>query len=174
MYLIKTKSEALEKFEKFKTCVEKESGKVLKILRTDGGGEHTSHAFEDFCQSKGIKHEISAPYTPQHNGLVERRNCTIMNMARCLLKGKNLPQSFWAEVVSTIVYLHNKCPTKHIEGKVSLEIWTGAKPFVRHLKVFGSLAVTHVADQKRTKLEDKGEPIVFVGYHVTGHTNYMI
>ncbi|WVY96775.1 hypothetical protein V8G54_028926 [Vigna mungo] len=152
-----TKDETLEVVKKHVTRVERESGKVMKILRTDGGGEFTSHSFEDFCQNRGIKHEIIAPYTPQHNGLVERRNCTIMNMA-----------SFWAEAVSTVVYLLNKCPTKRIEGKVSLEVWTGAKPPVKHLRIFGSLTFTHVAHQKRTKLEDKSESMVFMGYHATG------
>lgn len=59
------------------------------------------------------------------------------------------------------------CPTRKVGGKVPLEIWTGEKPYVAHFKLFGSLSFTHVADQKRTKLEDKGELMVFVGYHVT-------
>ncbi|WVZ24094.1 hypothetical protein V8G54_002638 [Vigna mungo] len=167
-FMIKAKSEALEIFKKYVVNVERESGKTLKILRTDGGGEFTSHAFELFCQEKGITHEVTAPYTPQHNALVERRNRTIMNMARCLLKEKELPQNLWAEAVSTVVYLLNRCPTKRIERKVPLAVWTGTTPSVRHLKIFGSLAFVHVADQKRTKLEDKGEPMVLVGYHPTG------
>lgn len=127
-----------------------------------------SHAFEDFCQKKGINHETTVPYTPQHNALVERRNRTIMNTAICLLKEKNVPRNFWAEAVVTVVYLLNKCPTKRIKGKVPLEIWTGITPSVKHLKVFGSLAFIHIADQRRTKLEDRSEPMVFMGYHPTG------
>ncbi|XP_017434593.1 uncharacterized protein LOC108341418 [Vigna angularis] len=68
LYLIKAKSEVLEMFKRFKAGVEKESGKVLKILRTDGGGEYTSHTFESYCQSNGIMHEVTTPYMPQHNG----------------------------------------------------------------------------------------------------------
>lgn len=93
VFVIKTKAEALEVFKKYVANVERESGKVLKVLRTDSGGEFTSHAFELFCQEKGITHEVTAPYTPQQNALVERRNHTVMNMARCLLKEKNLPQN---------------------------------------------------------------------------------
>lgn len=89
--VIKTKNEAFEVFKKFVANVEKESGKTLKVLQTDGGGEFTSHAFEEFCQEKGIAHEITAPYTPQHNTLVERKNRTIMNTTRCLLKEKSFP-----------------------------------------------------------------------------------
>lgn len=73
VYVIKTKSCALEIFIRFKAHVERESGRQLKILRTDRGGEYTSTAFESHCQECGITHEIIALYTPQHNGLAERR-----------------------------------------------------------------------------------------------------
>ncbi|XP_019459894.1 PREDICTED: uncharacterized protein LOC109359651 [Lupinus angustifolius] len=61
---------------------EKQSGKNLKIIRTDGGDEFTSREFENFYLDQGIVHEIIAPYTPQHNGVVERRNMIVMNMVR--------------------------------------------------------------------------------------------
>ncbi|WVZ24270.1 hypothetical protein V8G54_002814 [Vigna mungo] len=167
VYVIRMKGETLEVFKKYIANVERESNKTLKVLRTDDGGEFTSHAFEEFCQKKGINHEITAPYTPQHNALVERRNRTIMNTTRCLLKEKNVPRNLWAEAVATAVYLLNRCPTKLIKGKVPLEVWTGTTPSVKRLKVFGSLAFVHVADQKCAKLEDKSEPMVFMGYHPT-------
>jgi len=72
----------------FKILVEKQSGKSLKILRTDGGGEFTSGEFENFCRDNGIIHEITTPYTPQHNGIAERRNKTIMNMVRSMIKAQ--------------------------------------------------------------------------------------
>lgn len=167
MFLIKAKSEVLEVFKRFETSTETESGKVIKILRTDGGGEYTSLAFDEFCKNEGIKHEVIAPYRPQHNGLIERRNHTVMNMVRCLIREKKLPQMLWAEAVSTVVYILNRCPTKKIEGKVPWEVWTGLKPSVSHLRVFGSLAYAHVMEQKRTKLEYRGETMVLMGYHDT-------
>jgi len=94
MYIIKLKSEALEVFRKFKILVEKESEKSIKILRTDGGGEYTSKSFEEFCNNEGISHEVTSPYTPQHNGLAERRSRTILDMARSMLKQKNMPHIF--------------------------------------------------------------------------------
>jgi len=145
LYVIKLKCEVFEIFQIFKASVERESGKRLKILRTDGGGEFTSNDFENYCQKNGIQHEVTAPYTPQHNGLAERRNRTILNMARSLIKEKDLPQRFWGEAVATSVYILNRCPTRKLEGKVPLEIWTGEKPAVGHLKV-----------------------MIFVGYHPTG------
>ena len=96
---------------------EKQSGQALKVLRTDEGGEYTSKAFNTYCEQHGIIHEVTTPYTPQHNGLVERRNRTILDMARNMLKQKKLPNSFWGEVVSTTNYLLNRCPTKRLKEK---------------------------------------------------------
>lgn len=86
LYTIKFKSEALEVFRKFKTLIEKESDKSIKILRIDGGGEYTSKEFETFCFNQGIVHEVIAPYTPQHNGLAKIRNTILLNMARSMIK----------------------------------------------------------------------------------------
>jgi len=69
LYTLKLKSEALEGFKRFKILVEKESEKAIKILRTDGGGEYTSKNFEELDSNEGISHEVTSPYTPQHNGL---------------------------------------------------------------------------------------------------------
>ena len=168
VFLIKYKSEALEMFEKFKTAAERQSGKLLKILRTDGGGEYTSKEFEAFCVKHGISHEVTAPYTPQHNGLAERRNRTLLNMVRSMIKEKSLPQNFWGEAVTTAAYILNKCPTKRLKEKVPEEVWLGKRPAVSHLKVFGSLCFKHVPDQRRRKLEDKSKPMILIGYHPTG------
>ena len=95
---------------------EKQSGQALKVL-TDGGGEYTSKAFNTYCEQHGIIHEVTTPYTPQHNGLAERRNITILDMARSMLKQNKLPHSFWGEAVSTTTYLLNRCPTKRLKEK---------------------------------------------------------
>ena len=73
-------------FRKFKVLVEKECEKSIMILRTNGGGKYTSKNFEEFCSNEGISHEVTSPYTPQHNGLAERRNKTILDMAISMLK----------------------------------------------------------------------------------------
>jgi transposase InsO family protein len=94
LYTIHLKSEALDVFKRFKVLVEKESEKSIKILRTDRGGEYTSKEFEVFCVNEGIVHEVTAPYTPQHNGLAERRNRAILDMTRSMLKQKKMPHKF--------------------------------------------------------------------------------
>lgn len=138
----------------------------MKILRTDGGGEYTSNEFEKFGEDNGIQHEVTAPYTPQHNGLVERRNITVLDMARGMLKEK-FPHTLWGEAVSSSVYVLNKYPTKRMNYIVPEERWTGKKPSVKHLRVFGALCYNHVQDQRRTKFQDKSKEMVLVGYHPT-------
>jgi transposase InsO family protein len=88
----------------------------LKALRTDRGGEFNSRMFTTFCTEQGIKHFTTTPYTPQQNGVVERRNQSVVEMARCLLKGRNVPPRFWGEAVTTAVYLLNRSPTKLSQG----------------------------------------------------------
>ncbi|KAJ7958815.1 Retrovirus-related Pol polyprotein from transposon TNT 1-94 [Quillaja saponaria] len=112
VYFLKKKSEAFEVFKKFKALVEKESGHVIKSLLSNRGGEFTSNEFNIFCETQGIRRPLTVPRTPQQNGVAERKNRTILNMARCLLKSKNMPKEFWAEAVSCAVYLSNICPTK--------------------------------------------------------------
>jgi transposase InsO family protein len=168
IYLIKTKDETLDVFRRFRALVENQSGKRIKVLRTDGGGEYTSKNFESFCIENGVEYEVTTPYTPQHNGLDERRNRIILDMARCMVKHMNLPKSFWGEAVNTTVYVLNKCPTKKLKDKVPEEVWSGKKPSVSHFKVFGALCHKHVPEAKRKKLDDRNEFMILVGYHVTG------
>lgn len=168
VYLMNKKSEVLAVFKRFKTMCEKQSGKALKILRTDGGGEYTSHAFQQFCDEEGIIHDMIAPYTPQHNGIVERRNRTILDMARSMLKGRKLPKTFWGETVSTAAFILNKCPTKSLPNSTPKEAWSGVKPDISHFKIFCSLCFRHAPEQVRRKLDDRSEPMIFLGYHPTG------
>ena len=95
LYLIKAKSEAFDMFQKFKVLVEKQSGKSIKILRIDGGGEYTSNVFEKFCEDNDIVHEVTASYTPQHNRLAERRNRSLLDMTKSKLKMKKTPNTLW-------------------------------------------------------------------------------
>ncbi|MCH85421.1 retrovirus-related Pol polyprotein from transposon TNT 1-94, partial [Trifolium medium] len=168
LYTIKFKSEALEVFKKFKVLAEKESEKAIKILRTDGGGEYTSKYFEESCVREGTTHEVTSPYTPQHNGLAERRNRTILDMARSMLKQKNMQHKFWGEAMNIAAYILNKFPTKKLKNKVPEEAYNGRKPNVKHLKVFGSICYKHIPNAKRSKLDNKSDKMILIGYHSTG------
>ncbi|WJX11887.1 hypothetical protein P8452_02442 [Trifolium repens] len=145
-----------------------EDERWLWHYRTNGGGEYNSNDFKLFCEEKGIIHEVTAPYTPQHNGLAERRNRTLLNMARCMLKSKELPKKLWGEAVNTAAYVLNRCPTKRLKDTTPEELWTGHKPSVKHLRIFGSLCFRHIPDEKRKKLDDKSEQLILVGYDATG------
>ena len=164
VYFLKEKSEVFMVFKKFKAYIEKQSGLPSKALRSDRGGEFTSKAFEVFCEKHGVRRHLTAPYSPQQNGVAERKNRTILDMVRSMLKSKNLLKEFWAEAVDCAVYLLNRCPTRSLENKTPQEAWSGLKPNISHLKVFGSIAYAHVPEQRRTKLDDRSTKYIFIGY----------
>ena len=105
MYTLKLKSEVLGRFKEWKALVENQSGRKVKVLRSDNGGEYTSKAFEDFLRTNGIARHTSAPYTPQQNGVAERANRTIVEMGRSMLYAQGLEREFWAEAVQTVEVL---------------------------------------------------------------------
>ena len=139
VYFLKQKSEVATAFWKYKALVENQSGCKIKAIRTDNGTEYTSDQFEKFCTDFGIEHQLTVVYTPQQNGVCERKNMTVMEMSRCLLFEKSMPKRFWAEAVNTSVYLLNRLPTKAVKRKTPYEVWFREKPAVNHIKVFGSV-----------------------------------
>lgn len=162
VYFLKKKSEAFEHFKKFKAFVEKQSDCHIKTLRTDRGGEFVSEEFNQFCEENGIHRELTAPYTPQQNGVAERKNRTIVEMGRSMLNARNVPKEFWAEAVATAVYILNISPTKAVYDQTPYEAWKGRKPKVSHLRIFGCIAYALV--NSRSKLDEKSQKYIFVGY----------
>ncbi|KAB2616999.1 hypothetical protein D8674_012868 [Pyrus ussuriensis x Pyrus communis] len=127
------------------------------------GPEFTSTEFTNFCKENGIKRQLTTAYTPQQNGVAERKNRTVMNMVRSMLSDKKLPKTFWPEAVNWTIYVLNRCPTLSVKDITPQEAWSGVKPSVGHFRVFGSLAHVHVPDVKRGKLDDKSFPCVLLG-----------
>ena len=164
IFFLKHKSEVAQVFWNFKAKVENESGCKIQALRSDNGKEYTSNAFNVFCEEAGIHHQLTTPYTPQQNGVSERRNKFILEMTRCLLHEKNLPKKFWAEAANTAVFLQNRLPTRALKDQTPFEAWYGYKPSLNFLKVFGCLCFTLVPQVKRDKLDKKALPGIFVGY----------
>jgi hypothetical protein len=99
--------------------------------------------------------------------VAERKNQTIMNMARTLLKEKSLSNRFWVEAVACSVYLLNRSPTTSLKMKVPQEAWSGAKLNVAHLRTFRCIAYAHIPSELRKKLDDKSEKCIFTGYSET-------
>ncbi|CAA0831270.1 Unknown protein, partial [Striga hermonthica] len=111
VYFLRTKGEVFQYFKRFHAMVERQAGKRLKCLRSDNGGEYTSHEFKNYCAEHGIRHEKTVPGTPQHNGVAERINRTIMEKVRCMLRMAKLHKPFWGEAVLTACYLINRSPS---------------------------------------------------------------
>jgi hypothetical protein len=118
----------------------------------------------EYCAADGVHRQLTAPYSPQQNGVVERRNAMVAGTARCLLKAKGLPAWFWGEAMNTAVYLLNRVPTKAVEGKTPFEAWYGKKPAVHHLKTFGCIVYVKNTTPHLKKMEDRGRKMIFVGY----------
>ena len=164
IYALKNKHKVFQTFREWKSLVEKSTGHKLKTFRTDNGGEFTSTEFESYLREEGIKHEYTIPKTPQQNWVSERMNRTLVEAVRLMLVDAKLPHRFWAEALSTAAYLINGSPTKTLGDKTPFEVWYGKKPSVKHLKVFGCAAYSHVAKDERKKLDSKTKKCIFLGY----------
>ena len=115
LYLMRYKFEAFERLKEFKNEVEKQLGRSIKSLRSDRGGEYLSQAFLDYLRDNGILSQWTPPYMPQHNGVVERRNRTLLDMVRFMMGKADLPKSFWGYALVTAVYILNRVPSKSVE-----------------------------------------------------------
>ena len=94
IYFLIFKSEVADIFCKFKQWIENQSGCTIQKLRSDNGKEYTSNQFNQFCEEAGIEHQLTAPYTPQQNGVSERKNRTIFEMARCMIHEKDMAKEY--------------------------------------------------------------------------------
>ena len=97
IYFMKRKDEVLSKFKEFEAMAQNITGRKIKYLRSDNGGEYTSNAFVQYLTSKGIQHQFTIPRTPEQNGIAESMNRTLQESGRSMLHGAGLPDSFWAE-----------------------------------------------------------------------------
>jgi len=147
-------------------------GVKIKAFRSDNGGEFTSHAFEEFLASSGCKHELSAAYSQEQNGVAERVNRTIVGRAKATLYGAQLPLFLWAEAARTAVYIMNRTPTRS-QTKTPYELWTG-KPAhsLVHLQPFGCVIWHHVTKDLRRKWESNAIKGHLLGYE--GRNQYRV
>jgi transposase InsO family protein len=105
-----------------------------KKIRSDSGTEFKNSQIEGFLEEEGIKHEFSSPYTPQQNGVVERKNRTLLNMARTMLDEYKTPDQFWAKAINTTCYSINQLYLHRILKKTSYELLTGKSPMFHILE----------------------------------------
>jgi hypothetical protein len=164
IYLLKSKDEVFNKFKEFKALIENLSERNIKILRSDNGGEYTSKEFLSFCRDVGIKRELTTPYNPQQNSVAERKNIMIMEAVRTMIHDQDLPMCLWVEATMAAVYVQNRLSHSALGFKAPKEMFTGKKPEVSHLKIFGCLVFVHIPKEKRNNLEPFGKKGIFVGY----------
>ena len=162
------KSDLLEKLSNLLAFLKVNKNTSIKSLRCDNGGEYTTKHAKNFCHKNGISIEYTAPNSPQQNGVAERKNGSIMTLARCMLQRAKLPRKFWVEAVAHAVWLNNRSPTKAVLSKTPYEAWYGYKPDLSELKTFGCEAVVLHEQGHHTKLEPKGRVCKFLGLRIEG------
>lgn len=170
--MIRRKSDAANKIKEFVNFVEKQTGKKVKAIRSDNGTEYINNNLAKFMLERGIEHQQTAPYTPEQNGLAERFNRTLVEKARCMLFDSGLDVKFWGEAVNTAAYIINRSPSKALANKTPEEMWTGKKPNLTNIRVFGCKAMMHIPKSKRAKFDPKSKEVIMLGY--SGSKSYRV
>nr|GFA10580.1 hypothetical protein [Tanacetum cinerariifolium] len=164
VYLLKHKHKVFETFKVSQKEVENQLGKTIKSLCSDRGGGYMSQEFLDHLKDHGIFAHRTPPYTPQHNGVSERRNRTLLDMVRSMMSQTTLSKSFWDYALETAAHILNMVPTKKAE-KTSYEVWHRKALKLSYLKVWGCEAlVKRDTLTKPDKLEPKFVKCIFVAY----------
>ncbi|RVW18958.1 Retrovirus-related Pol polyprotein from transposon TNT 1-94 [Vitis vinifera] len=166
------KSQAIDIFEMFITEVERQLDKKIKIVRSDRGGEYYGRydesgqnpgPFAKFLEKHGIRAQYTMPGTPQQNGVAERRNRTLMEMVRSMMSYSSVPISLWGEALKTAMYILNRVPSKAVP-KTPFELWTGRKPSLRHIHIWGCPAEARIYNPHEKTLDSRMVSGYFIGY----------
>jgi hypothetical protein len=151
VFFLQEKSQTQETLKGFLRRAQNEFGLRIKKIRSDNGTEFKKSQIEGFLEEEGIKHEFSSPYTPQQNGVVERKNRTLLDMARTMLDEYKTPDRFCAEAINTACYSINRLYFHRILKKTSYELLTGKKPNVSYFRVFGSKCFILIKRGRKSK-----------------------
>jgi hypothetical protein len=160
---LREKSEVGKMLKVFITWAKLETGQKVKVLRSNGGGEYMAGHVQQYLQEQGIKHEVTTTDMPQHNGMAEHLNCTLLDKVRTMLADANLPKSYWLEVLNYATLLHNVSPSCSIPTTPS-EAYMGTKPDVSRLCVFSCIAHVHIPEHVRDKLSTHLMPCTFLRF----------
>jgi hypothetical protein len=136
VFFLHDKSQVASIFKKFAKKPQNEFDCKIMKIRSDNGKEFYNINTHEYCDEIGIKHEVSATYTPQ-NGVVERKNRTLITLARTMIDEYNTPERFWAEAVNTACYASNRLFPHRLLEKTPYELLNGKKPDVSSFRVFG-------------------------------------
>ncbi|XP_042953597.1 uncharacterized protein LOC122290115, partial [Carya illinoinensis] len=158
------KDEAHNAFTKLCKRIQNEKGYTISSIRSDRGKEFVNKNIETFCDENGFIHNFSAPRTPQQNGVVERKNRSLQEMARTMLNENNLPSYFWAEAVSTACYVINRVMLRSKLDKTPYELWNEKKPNIGYFHVFGCKCFILNDRDNLGKFDAKSDEGIFLGY----------
>ncbi|SGY26754.1 BQ5605_C018g08773 [Microbotryum silenes-dioicae] len=161
--LLTYKSDVFHRLRDWILAVENATGDRVKTIRSDNGGKFTLRNFVDFCLVKGIRRELTIPYTPQQNGRVERANWTIKEGIFALLYSAGADPRLWAKAARYFVHCKNLMPHAGIRGDIPDTCWHGVAPDISSLRAFGCRAWHCLPSVKRTDLDPKAMPLIFVG-----------
>jgi len=161
VYLIPHKSEVLDCFIRYTNLVENKLSTTIKALKTDRGCEYMSEQFKNFYDEKGIARQLTIPYTPQQNGVAERRNRTLFDMVRSMMAQTNLPIFFWGDALLTAAYILNRVPSKSVSSTL-YELWNGVKPNLGYFHPWRYVVYIHNTSYEYGKLSPRGKICVFI------------
>ena len=163
--LLKLKDKVYEEMRAYLEHAETVTGEHPNLLGSDGGGEYGSKEFEAYFKSKGIHHEKMNAYTPQENGVSKHMNRTLMESAHSMLRNASLPDMYWGYTILHAAHILNQLLTCAVNGNTTLyECFTGNKPSVVYLWIFGCKVHVHIPDEKHHKLDTKSVECMHIGY----------
>ncbi|GAB2267282.1 hypothetical protein Dimus_038662 [Dionaea muscipula] len=163
IFPLKNKSDVFSHFQFFYAFVHTQFQSSIKCLRSDGGGEFMSNEFDRFLNTKGILHQLSCPYTPQQNGVAERKNRHIKETAVTMMQQASLPVSFWYHACAFATFLINRMPTPVLGMSSPFEKLFNTMPDLSTIKVFGCAVYPLLSAYNTNKLQAKTDKCVFVG-----------
>lgn len=174
-YALKSKDQVVEKFKDYcKVMNSILGGATIRRLHTDGGGEFVGKTLGDYCKRMGILQTNSGPYTPEQNGIAERSNRTVVEMARSMRIGAGLGKEFWAVACENAVHTLNRLPSTAIGGDTPYWKIFGKDARLDYFRIFGCRAYVHVYDHERKKLDPKAWRGILIGYHPYNYRCYKI
>jgi len=148
---LQEKSKVGKMLKAFISQAELETEQKVKVLHSDGGGKYMAGHIQQYLQEHRIKHKVTIADTPQHNGVAECLNCTLLDKVRTMLADADLPKSYWLEVLNYATLLHNISPS-HSAPTTPSKAYMGTKPDVSQLRVFGCITHIHIPEQACDKL----------------------
>ena len=169
VYFFKRKSETQQTVINFANEAQRQHEAKILMIRSDNGTEFKNYTLDEFLGDEGIKHQYSAPYTPQQNGVAERKNRTLIDAARTMMAEFKSPYNFWAEAINTACHASNRLYIRKGLNKTPYEILTGNKPNLKYFRVFGCKCFILKKGARLAKFDSRAHEGIIVGYATNSH-----